>query len=273
MTEQSFQQVADDEVSIKDVVDFFVESWRAIITTGVIGALVPVPFLMVTPSQYEATAQIRMAQISNKTDFLGSIVESPSSLIGRYQLPSAFAEDEIKACSPEGKRISRETLSKLAKFTSMKGSDSIVELKITLASRDGALACAHAIFENIKEYQTLIIKPYIEDAKSLLIKYQIRLQENQALVARADKSGSAFTPAFFANVAEAEFLFHESARLNVLISSVDRNHARLVLPVYVSDLPASPRKSVSLGLLVGLFVGALLALLRKAWSRYKASNH
>ncbi len=275
MSEQSFQPIADDEISIKDIVDFLVESWKAIIATGILGVAAALAFVMVTPSQYEATAQIQMAQISisnNNTNPLGSNVELPSLLIARHQVPSAYTEDEIKACGLEGKKMPQESLSKLAKFTPVKGVDSIVELKIRLESKEGALACAQALFENVKESQSLIIKPYIEEAKSLLAKYQVRLQETQVLVAKADKSGSALSAAYLANRDEVKFLTDESIRLNALITSGDARQTKLVAPVYVSDLPVFPKKSISLvlGLLAGLFAGLLLVLLRKAWNNYKA---
>ncbi len=277
MSEQSFQPITDDEISIKDMIDFLVESWKAIIATGILGVAAALTFVMVTPSQYEATAQIQMAQISisnnnNNTNPLGSNVEPPSLLIARHQVPSTYTEDEIKACGLKGKKMPQESLSKLAKFTPVKGVDSIVELKIRLESKEGALACAQALFANVKESQSLIIKPYIEEAKSLLAKYQVRLQETQALVANADKSGSALSAAYLANRDEVKFLTDESIRLNALITSGDARQTKLVAPVYVSDLPVFPKKSVCLvvGLLAGLFVGLLLGLLRKAWNNYKA---
>ncbi len=278
MSEQSFQPITDDEISIKDIVDFLVESWKAIIATGMLGVAAALTFVMVTPSQYEATAQIQMAQISisnNNTNPLGSNVELPSLLIARHQVPSTYTEDEIKACGLEGKKMPQESLSKLAKFTPVKGVDSIVELKIRLESKEGALACAQALFANVKESQSLIIKPYIEEAKSLLAKYQVRLQETQALVAKADKSGSALSAAYLANRDEVKFLTDESIRLNALITSGDARQTKLVAPVYVSDLPVFPKKSVSLvvGLLAGLFVGLLLVLLRKAWNNYKPGTN
>ncbi len=278
MSEQSFQPITDDEISIKDIIDFLVESWKAIIATGMLGAAAALAFVMLTPSQYEATAQIQMAQISisnNNTNPLGSNVELPSLLIARHQVPSTYTEDEIKACGLEGKKMPQESLSKLAKFTPVKGVDSIVELKIRLESKEGALACAQALFANVKESQSLIIKPYIEEAKSLLAKYQVRLQETQALVAKADKSGSALSAAYLANRDEVKFLTDESIRLNALITSGDARQTKLVAPVYVSDLPVFPKKSVSLvvGLLAGLFVGLLLVLLRKAWNNYKPGTN
>ncbi len=274
MSEQSFQSIADDEISIKDIFDFLVESWKAIVATGLFGVVSAAAFVILTPSQYEATAKIQMAQISisnNNINPLGFTVEIPSLLIARYQVPTTYTEDEIKACGLEGKKMSQEALSKLANFTPVRGVDSIVELKIRLESKEGALACAQALFEGIKESQSLIIRPYIEDAKTLLAKYQVRLKEIQVLLAKADKSSSTLSAAYLASRDEINFLNNETIRLNTLITSGDTRQTKLVAPVYVSDLPVFPKKSISLvsGFFVGLFVGLLLVLLRKALNKSK----
>ena len=103
------------------------------------------------------------------------------------------------------------------------------------------------------------------------MKYQVRLQETQGLIARADKSGSALSAAYLANRDELKFLSDETIRLNAIITSGDTRHAKLVSPIYASDAPVFPKKKLSLvvGLLAGLFLGLLLALARKAWRNYQ----
>ncbi len=276
MSEQSFQQITDDQISLRDIVNFLLESWRAILATGIIGVLAALGFVVITPSQYEATAQIQMAQIaiSNNTNPLGANVESPSLLMARYQIPSAYTLEEIKACGLEGKKVPQESLATIAKFKLVKGVDSVVELKIRLESKDQALACAQALFENIKASQGLIFKPYIEEAKSLLGNYSVRLQAAQALVAKVDKSGGPFSAAFLVNRDEVKFLTDESIRLNAVITSGDTRQTKLVSPIYVSDNPVFPEKKISLvlGLFAGLFVGLFLVLLHKAWNNFRSSN-
>ncbi len=276
MSEQSFQQITDDQISLRDIVNFLLESWRAILATGIIGVLAALGFVVITPSQYEATAQIQMAQIaiSNNTNPLGANVESPSLLMARYQIPSAYTLEEIKACGLEGKKVPQESLATIAKFKLVKGVDSVVELKIRLESKDQALACAQALFENIKASQGLIFKPYIEEAKSLLGNYSVRLQAAQALVAKVDKSGGPFSAAFLVNRDDVKFLTDESIRLNAVITSGDTRQTKLVSPIYVSDNPVFPEKKISLvlGLFAGLFVGLFLVLLHKAWNNFRSSN-
>jgi LPS O-antigen subunit length determinant protein (WzzB/FepE family) len=273
MSEQSFNFVQDDEISLKEIIDFLIESWKTIAAVGVLGLLSAVAYLFVTTSQYEATAQIRMAQIDlgNTTNPLGMNLEDPNTLIARLKLPTAFSEKEVHACKLEKSKFPTEALANsVVKLTPVKGVASLVELKIRGESKEGALTCAQAIFENIKDSQYDIMKPYIEEAKTLFLKYQLRLNDTQSVIARADKSGQALSAAYLANRDELKFLSDEAIRLNAIIAAGETRHTKLVSPIYAFDKPVFPRKTMSLilGLLAGLFLGLLYVLVRKAWRNY-----
>jgi len=270
MSEQSFNSIQDDEISLKEIIDFLIESWKTIAAVGALGLLSAVTFIFVIPSQYEATAQIRMAQIDsgNTTNPLGTNLEDPNTLIARLKLPTAFSEKEVQACKLEKSKFPTEALANsVVKLTAVKGVASLVELKIRGESKEEALSCAQAIFENIKDSQHDIMKPYIEEAKTLLLKYQVRLNDAQSVIARADKSGQALSAAYLANRDELKFLSDETIRLNAIIAAGDTRHTKLVSPIYASDKPVFPKKTMSLvlGLLAGLFLGLLYVLARKAW--------
>ena len=276
MSEQSFNQPSEDEISLKDVIDFLVESWKTIIGVGLLGLLGSVGFLAITPNQYEATAQIQMAQISannNNTNPLGVNVEEPNLLIVRLKLPTTYSAAEIKACGLEDQKMPAESLVSMSKFSAVKGVGSIIELKIRMESKDQAVICAQALFENIRKSQSQIIKPYIDEAKVLLTKYQARLKEAQGLVTRADKSGAALSAAYLANRDEVKFLTDESIRLNTFVTAGDARQTKLVSPIYVSEAPVFPKKKISLivGLLAGLFLGLMLVMIRKVWNNYRAN--
>jgi len=279
MSEQSFNQASEDEISLKDIIDFLMESWKTILGIGLLGLLGSVGFLAVTPNQYEATAQIQMAQISannnnNNTNPLGVNVEEPNLLMARLKLPTTYSAEEIKACGLEGQKMPAESIVAMSKFSAIKGAGSIVELKIRMESREQAVVCAQALFENIRESQNQIIKPYIEEAKGLLIKYQARLKEAQELVIRADKSGAALSAAYLANRDEVKFLTDESIRLNTFVTAGDARQAKLVSPIYASEAAVFPKKknALKVGILAGLFLGLLLAMVRKFWNNYRANQ-
>ncbi len=284
MSEQSFNQLLEDEISLKDIIDFLIESWKTIVGAGLLGLLCAVGFLAVTPNQYEATAQIQMAQISannnnnnnnnNNINPLGINVEDPSLLMARLKLPTTYSAAEIKACGLEGQKMPAESIVLMSKFSAVKGVSSIVEIKIRMESREQAVVCAQALFENIRESQNLIIKPYIEEAKSLLTKYRARLKEAQELVTRADKSGAALSAAYLANRDEVKFLTDESIRLNAFVTSGDARQAKLVSPIYASEAAVFPKKKIALmvGLLAGLFLGLLMVMIRKVWNNSRTNQ-
>jgi capsular polysaccharide biosynthesis protein len=283
MSENSYQQMTEDEISLKDIIDFFLEAWKTILAFGVLGLVGSIAFLLVTPNHYEITAQIQMAQINgnnnnnnnnNNTNPLGVNVEEPNLLLTRMKLPSSYSAEEFKACGLENSKSPAEDLTKLAKFSSVKGVSTIVELKIQMESQEQGIACAKSLFKNIRDSQNDIIKPYIEEAKSLLVKYQSRLEDAKMIVVRADKSGSALSAAYLANRDEVKFLTDESIRLNSLITAGDARRAKLVSPIYASDAPVFPKKEASLvlGIIVGLFLGLALAFTRKAVTNYRANQ-
>lgn len=277
MSEKSFKQIQDNEIFLKEIIDLLIESWKMIAAVGMFGLLSAIAFILVTPSQYEAIAQIKMAQIDsvNNSNQLGTNLEDPNSLISRLKLPTAFSEKEVKACKLEKSKYPTETLaSNVVKLTAVKGVSSLVELRIRGESKEDTLNCAQAIFENIKDSQAAIMKPYIEEARTLMLKYQGRLNDAQGLIARADKSGHALSAAYLANRDELKFLFDEAIRLNGIISAGDNRHAKLVSAIHVSSTPVFPQKRVSLflGLLAGLFLGLIYVLSRRTWLNYKLST-
>jgi capsular polysaccharide biosynthesis protein len=279
MSEQSFNQPLEDEISLKGIIDFLMESWKTIVGVGLLGLLGTVGFLAVTPTQYEATAQIRMARLSdnyknNNANSFGVNVEEPNLLMARLKMPSTYSAAEFKACGLEGHKMPAESLVSRLKFSAVKGVDSIVELTIRMESREQAVICTQALFENIRESQNQIIKPYIEEAKGLLTKYRAHLKETQELIKRFDKSVIAFSEFYLVNLDEVKFLTFEIIRLDNYVRSSDKRQAKLVSPIYASEAAVFPKKKTALmqGFLASLFLGLLLAMVRKVWNGYRVNQ-
>ena len=55
----------ENEISILDIIEFFHESWKTIAGFTVLGIAGAALYLSVVPKQFEATAQIKVAQIAN----------------------------------------------------------------------------------------------------------------------------------------------------------------------------------------------------------------
>jgi capsular polysaccharide biosynthesis protein len=242
----NFNSNIEDEMSLKDIVDFLVESWKAIILTGLLGLIGSIAYLFVTPNQYQATAQIQMAQISaNNNNPLVVNVEDSNLLIARMKLPSSYSQESVKACGYESKQTPLEGLTKMVKLSLIKGTQ-IVELKVLGLSQAQAVQCAESIVETIKQSQKIIAAPIIEDAQLKLAKYSQRVQEAQGFILRADKSGSSMSAAYLSTRDEVKFLTDETIRLNDIIASSGSRQTKLVSPIYSPENKVSPKPAIVL---------------------------
>jgi uncharacterized protein involved in exopolysaccharide biosynthesis len=276
MSDQYLDPRVEDEISLKDIVDFIVESWKTILATGIVGIIGAIGYIFITPNEYEATAQIQMAQIvvnNNNANALGVNVEDPNLLIARMKLPSTYDQVAISTCGYESKRDPAESLAKMVKPSLSKGTQ-MVEVKVLGLSREQATQCAESILRIVKDTQKAITEPIIDEAKSKLVKYSQRLQEAQSFIAKADKSGSSMSAAYLSTRDEVKYLTDEMIRLNDLMSSANTRQTKLVSPIYSPENKVSPKRAIALiaGLFAGLFLGLLYMLGKRGYKAYKASN-
>lgn len=268
-----------NEIPLLDILRFLNGAHKTILILGAAGLAIAAAYLAVTPKQYEAVAQIAMAQISaannnnnNNLNPLGINIEEPALLIARLSQPTSFPVQVLSACDFDEGANAAATLSKSIKFAPAKGVANVVELKIFGKSPEAALTCAQAIFGLIKTTQAQIVAPYIADAKIKLDDDIERLQKAKDLVAKADKSGSAMGAAYLSTRDEIRFLLDEITALKNVVTSNQSRATRLISPIYASDTPVAPKKRVVLmaGLFGGLFAGLLIALTRLMWVRLKS---
>ena len=277
MTEQYTTQAAEDEISLKDIIDFFIESWKTILLTTILGLLGALAYILLTPKTYEGTMQVQMSQLvtgSNKTNVspLGVNVEDPLVLIARLKMPSIYDQTNIDACSLTGKPNASEILAKKVNATQLKGNNSVLEVKIQDASVEQVAQCLESIFEKIKTTQNAIKEPFLNEAKQKIIAYETKLKESKSVIARADKSSSALSAAYLATRDEVRQLTDEIVYLNNFIAAGESRRAKLISPIYVSDRPVSPKKMIGLivGLLGGIFLGILFAMAKRAIATYRS---
>jgi capsular polysaccharide biosynthesis protein len=192
-----------DEISLLDILCFLKGAYKTILILGAVGLATSVVYLTVTPKQYEAVAQVAMAQIgaannnnNNNLNPLGINIEEPFLLIARLSQPTSFPAQVLSACGLKEGANAAATLSKSIKLAPPKGIANVVELKTYGKSPEAAMTCAQAIFELIKNTQAQIVAPYIEEAKLKLADDNERLAKAKDLLAKADMSGSAMGAAY-----------------------------------------------------------------------------
>ncbi len=275
-----------DELSLLDIVEFIQESWKTIIGFVALGIAGAALFIWVIPKQYEASAQIKMAQIANVNNNnnnnnnninpLGINIEEPQALIARMALPTSYPKETIALCGLADQKDPEVALASKAKLSGPKGVGGTVDLKIRDASKEIAKACTNAVYQLIKTSQAQLIAPYIDEASKKLAIQEERLGRATQVIAKADKSGAAVSAAYLATRDEIRYLLDQISNLQNIISGNESRAAHLTAPIYVKDQPVFPqkRKSLAVGLLLGGFLGLVLALARKWYrSNRKAFKH
>jgi len=266
------------DISLLDIYFFLKKSYKIILILALLGLSLAAIYLFLTPNQYEAMAQIQMAQIASankpsdkEANLLGVNVEEPALLISRLGSPASFTQQESDACGLKGQQGAQILLAKSIKLSAIKNVSNVVELRVSGSTPQVASECARAVFEMIKSSQFQIVAPYIGEAKVKVADDQKRLAAAQQVIANADKSGQAMSASYLSTRDEVRFLLDEITILQNIITSSNARSAHLVSPIYTSDSPFAPRKRLVLviGLLGGLISGILLALANQGLSKLK----
>jgi capsular polysaccharide biosynthesis protein len=268
------EQIEESEISLLDILVFLRRSYKLIALVGILGIATSFGYLLITPKQYQAIAQIQMAQISSSSNNInpqGINIEEPTLLIARLSSPTSYTAEVVKSCGLGTAKDAEVMLSKSVRLTVPKGIANTVDLRVIDVSPKASLDCAQAVFNLIKASQAQIVKPYIEEAKTRLLESQERLTKAQDLVMKADKSGSAMSAAYLSTRDEISFLLDEIAILKNVIAANENRATRLVSPIYASDVPIAPknRNVFFWGLFGGLFLGILFALGRQIIPKMK----
>ena len=258
----------EDEISLFDIVDFFITHGITILMTGILGLVTAGLYLWFTPPQYEAVAQIQMAQWSSNKNIgvnAGNVEES-GTLISRLSSPSTYNLQNIQACKMESVKIDPDlALTKKLKYAIVKASPNIVEIKVQQNSKDDALACLQSIFVTIKESQSKIFEPLHIQAALLIEEKNKKLAIAKDLVLRGDQSGPAISAVYLSTRDEIALLKEDIDSLSNFVNSKDSRPTRLISPIYAPEKPVAPKKLISLisGLFGGLCFGIFYVLMRK----------
>ena len=262
----------DSEISLLDILIFLRGAWKSIVLMGLLGLAISATYLLLTPNQFEAVANIAMGRIASS----GANIEEPVALINRMSLPSSFDATVIASCGLQESTNLAAQLSKAIKLSIPKGVANVVELKVTRPSPELAQACAASVFDVIAKSQAQMIGPLAQATKASnsarLTKVDERLTQDKVLLAKAEQPRGVLSPTYFSILTEIRTLEDEREKLTASIDAKDVQSANLQSPIYVADKPVYPKKLISLlaGLMGGLFLGLLIALGRQMMAKLKS---
>jgi uncharacterized protein involved in exopolysaccharide biosynthesis len=189
----------DDEISLYDIFEFFLENARKI-TIGILFALFfGVILAFSLPEKYEARAAIEPSRIAETTTdlntkalvFKSTVVESKEVLAEKLESPTYFAPQTFKACGFEGLDNSGFLLSK-ALVTSIPRGSNFVSISFKAPSPELAKACLNAMLINIIDDQTKLGAPLLDNMQ-VALKTSIqqldaaKIEQKQLLVQNREK--------------------------------------------------------------------------------------
>ena len=272
MTNKLLDEVDSDkneEISFMDMLTFVKNEWKAIAIFGFLGAVLAIFYLFFTVKQYEAVAQIGVAQIvdasGNSRGML--IVEEPQLIISRMSLPTSYSDQTASNCGYDNHV---DDLVKAIKFDLMKNVPNAIQLNAYGPSVEAAKFCANSVYEAIKNSQVETLAPYIQQNQILKKDYEYRLQKAEAVVSAAERSGAMAGVSYLATRDEIRYLKDQINSTSA--KNIQQTH--LLTPIYVDKHPVSPKRRPVFfaGLFGGIFMGLLFALARQMIIRSKTAK-
>lgn len=270
------EDTLEQEISIRDMIDFFKNSWKTITIFGVLGLICGIFYIWITPNQYQASAQIQMAQFAGNSGNSNSVnsimspigvnVEDPARLISRLQFPTTYSDEVISACGLKESEKAREKLVKLIKASPSKGGTSVVEVTINRESKDVALACMNALFVEISQTQAGIAEPFFQEIAKNLSDNLLKIEHARSTFKQAaGNSNLLVTPTYLLARDEINRLADNNILLEYLLQFKDTRKTRLISSIYVSPDPVAPKKLIIIlaGLMGGLLIGIFIPWLRR----------
>lgn len=279
MSEQSFNQPLEDEISFKDIIDFSSKSWRAIALSGIVGGLLATGYAFIVPPKYQATANIQVARIA------GIDVEAPSTLVEKLKMPMYYSTESYSACNVMEKIEPGEVIAKNLKPTLSKTTP-IISFSYKEKSREGAQKCLESILNDISNNQKVFAMPILEIKKNQLanLKQKLDAAERDIQILSNKYSGFDFSDAkFSASVLLLSTTFSkedEIKNLRTQISDLELSLTEpltketfLTTPIFAPKQTVSPERALILmgGVAAGLFFGLLLMIGKRSWHANKKS--
>lgn len=279
MSEQSLNQSLE-EISLKDIIDFLYESWKAIVLSGIVGGLFATGYAFVIPTVYQATANIQVARVAN------SDVEAPTILVEKLKMPMYYSQESYSACNVTSVIESGELIVKNLNPTLSKNAP-IISLSYKAATLEDAQKCIESVLNDVRNNQNLLANQILENKKYKLMNLKKNLDTAERFIKNlpnknigidySDSNFSASTSLLTATLSKENELIYLRTQINDLEIQLSEPQTRgtfLVTPIYAKKQKISPQRSQILigGVIAGIFLGLVLAMGLRAYRSYKASG-
>jgi LPS O-antigen subunit length determinant protein (WzzB/FepE family) len=251
-------ELSDDELSLTEIIDFFTENWKKIITGSFIGGVLGVAYALITPAIYEATAYIQVGKVANID------VENPALLSEKIKLPMYLSQNTNAKCETSGKKL-KKLNSKILNNTS------IIKITHKAKSPDDAKHCLESVLLDIRKNQNEIAVPNLESKKNQLtnLKQKLESAEQITKLLSSKKPNFDFSdPKFSASTLllattlskenEVIDLRTQISDLELALAEPQTKEAYLTTPIYSPDIRVEPKRTMIV--LISTIVGGLIII-------------
>jgi len=277
MSEQSFNTTPENEISLRDIIDFLADSWKTILLGSVVGGLLGLGYAVKAPAKYQATANIQLAKVA------GIEVEAPAVVIEKLKMPMFYSQKTYAACGVMESLVPGEVIINSLKPTLAKNTP-IITVSYLAASPEDAKKCLESVLDDVRVNQSFLVKPNYDLKTSQLLQVKQKLEKAENILKLLPNKNTALdysNLSFNASAllitttlnkeSEIKELIAEIKVLEILLAEPQTKEAFLTTPIYAPHQKASPNRTkiVLVGLMAGLFVGLLLMMGKRAYSAYK----
>lgn len=276
--EQAQWSEGADEISIYDILDFFVEGWKTILVAVVAALALASAFLVITPKRYEATAIIEMGRIANIT------LEAPAILLEKIKLLNYFNKETKLACGANDQNFLSFNVASVIIATINKSAP-LINLSYKTSNPDAATSCLSAVIADIQKSQETFfdasLKPkqiYLQLLNSRLSKIESDKEKINEKAMKFDISDSKFSASalLYSTLLTQDNLKRaiqkEVLELENNLSPPLTQPTTIVADIYTPSSPVEPKKTIILAasIAAGLFLGILFLLGKKFWVGFRA---
>jgi uncharacterized protein involved in exopolysaccharide biosynthesis len=279
MNNQSIENL-EDEISLLYIVDFFRESWKQILVSGIVGGTLGVGYALISPSIYQATANITVAKVA------GSDVETPSVLVEKLKMPMYYTQSTFTACNVMDRSEPGDAIAKGLKPTLLKNAQ-MISITYKEKSTEDAKKCLEGVLSDIRTNQNILAKPILENKNNQLtnLKQKLESAEKFLKILRTknpnfDFSDSKFSASLLLLATtlnkenEVNDLRTQISDLEIALAEPQTKEAFLTTPIYAPSARVEPKRSriVLLGGIAGGVLAIAYLLGRRVWLKIKIPN-
>jgi LPS O-antigen subunit length determinant protein (WzzB/FepE family) len=276
-TPQNTQPSFNDEISIADIIHFFMSHKKIILIFVIIGTLLGGLYGNFTRPTYIGSVLISPAKIA------GAFVINPKVTVTKLDMNSYYSKETFLNCNPDfykdkdkDKDVDYD-ISNLVKASVTKDGD-LIQLLMQDKNKIVIKDCLNSMVDDIRISQNKIANPLIESKNA-----ELRLAEEKLKISEEFKSklndkqikelktndvrfsvDLLYTNMVLYNSSEIKQLMDQINKLKTDLSSEQTKSADKALPINIEKKSfPTPKLGALMGLFLGLCLGTLVALIKQ----------